>query len=609
MSVRFASRLALMAAIATPIAVFGVRGIAQQAQQRDVATPPPAGTAIISGIVVSDDKTPAPVRRARVTVRSEAYGNGWSATTDDDGRFVVRGVAAGRFTVQAAKPAWLTSNYGAARPGRPGTPVVVTEGARVDGLTIRMSRGAVVTGTVADRSGQPMPGVTVSAMRYTFSEITGEKTLLRAGGADSVSDDQGAYRLYGLSPGEYLVVATFRSGAPTALMDLQRVTEADVRRALADAKAPPAAPQPSAAPAATPAGGLVGFAPVFHPNTPDVGRATPLMLAAGEERGGINIAMDPVPTARVDVAVRVPDTANAGSLQVYLVANQANATSLAVGRRDAGGQWNYTGVTPGAYTVFARAAAVGAVGAAPPSGRGRGGAAPLTFYAISEVAVDGRDVVVALELREGMTVSGKVVFDDVARAPADPGISASLIAFASVPALSVGSAPADASGAFTFKGVPAGRYRLEYSAARVTDNWVLASAVAQGRNVLDSVLDVRAGEDVTDLVLTFSNRVSELSGRLQSASGQPAPNYYIIAFPTEQAYWLPRSRRVRQMRPAADGGFSVRGLPAGEYYLAALTDVELGQWYDAAFLAQLVPSAAKVTIREGQRTIQDLQIK
>jgi len=69
------------------------------------------------------------------------------------------------------------------------------------------------------------------------------------------------------------------------------------------------------------------------------------------------------------------------------------------------------------------------------------------------------------------------------------------------------------------------------------------------------------------------------------------------------------SRRVRSLRPATDGGFSLKGLPAGDYYIAALTDVEPGEWYDPAFLAKLIATSAKVTVKDGAKTVQDLMIK
>jgi hypothetical protein len=133
--------------------------------------------------------------------------------------------------------------------------------------------------------------------------------------------------------------------------------------------------------------------------------------------------------------------------------------------------------------------------------------------------------------------------------------------------------------------------------------------VSSGREVLDTWLSVSAGESIPDLTVTFSDRISELSGRLESIDGSPAPDYFILAFSTDRERWTPLSRRVRQSRPATDGRFAIRGLPAGDYFVAAVTDVEPGEWFDPAFLSQLVPAAVKVTVREREQTIQDLRIK
>jgi hypothetical protein len=43
---------------------------------------------------------------------------------------------------------------------------------------------------------------------------------------------------------------------------------------------------------------------------------------------------------------------------------------------------------------------------------------------------------------------------------------------------------------------------------------------------------------------------------------------------------------------ATDGAYSVKGLPPGEYFLAAPTDLETGEWNDPVLLEQLVLSSA-----------------
>ena len=59
---------------------------------------------------------------------------------------------------------------------------------------------------------------------------------------------------------------------------------------------------------------------------------------------------------------------------------------------------------------------------------------------------------------------------------------------------------------------------------------------------------------------------------------------------------------------STSGKFSFSGLPAGEYRLAAVTDVESGQWFDPAFLEQLQAASIPVTLVEGQARTQDLRV-
>ena len=103
-------------------------------------------------------------------------------------------------------------------------------------------------------------------------------------------------------------------------------------------------------------------------------------------------------------------------------------------------------------------------------------------------------------------------------------------------------------------------------------------------------------------------RASSVSGVLQGPDGQPAANYTVVVFSSESRYWTPQSRRIQAARPATDGRFSFRDLPPGEYRLAAIGDVEPGQWFDPLFLRQLTAASMPVSIGEGERKTQDLRL-
>jgi len=111
-----------------------------------------------------------------------------------------------------------------------------------------------------------------------------------------------------------------------------------------------------------------------------------------------------------------------------------------------------------------------------------------------------------------------------------------------------------------------------------------------------------------DWTVTYTDTPAALNGTFQDAGGRAATDYYILVFPTDRKYWTPGSRRVRMTRPGTDGTFGVKGLPAGEYFLGAMTDLDAGESNDPALLEELAKSSVKVTIRDGEATRQDLRI-
>jgi hypothetical protein len=65
---------------------------------------------------------------------------------------------------------------------------------------------------------------------------------------------------------------------------------------------------------------------------------------------------------------------------------------------------------------------------------------------------------------------------------------------------------------------------------------------------------------------------------------------------------------VQQVRPASDGSYRLPGLPAGEYYVGAVTTLDLEDLFDPLFLTQVVPLAFRITLAEGETRQQDLKL-
>jgi hypothetical protein len=135
------------------------------------------------------------------------------------------------------------------------------------------------------------------------------------------------------------------------------------------------------------------------------------------------------------------------------------------------------------------------------------------------------------------------------------------------------------------------------------------SATAGGRDVLDTPLEIRPDSGISDVVVTFTDRVSELSGRISDKLDRPASEFYVVAFSIDPTRWRQRSRWLdAPRRPTAEGRYSFTGLPPGQYYLAVLPEYEQTIWYTPEYLEQVVPGAIKVTIGEGEKKTQDVRL-
>jgi hypothetical protein len=456
-------------------------------------------------------------------------------------------------------------------------------------------------------------------MRYTF--MGGVRRLATAGIGGN-ADDRGVYRIHSLPGGEYVVVATVPRGSPFATTDLAVTTAAEVARARNELSTPAGSQAaPGMRAAANPAGATraagVAYSPIYYPGTPVATQATMVPVAAGEERSGIDIQLQLAPTSRIEGAVSLPEGVAPASVAVSLVMLGEELVAAALffdssyrtARLAPEGRFTFMSVKPGQYIVSARGQAPGTK--PNPSESFQIG----TLWGATEISVDGNDISnLALELQPGLTVSGRIQFEtaDPQSAPNPSGFRVNL--GASAGQVTFGSSPGtvDATGAFIITGVTPGRYRVSSGVPSAVPNaskWALKSAVVGGSDTLDVPMEIRANQHVDGVVITFTDRPSELTGVLQDASGRAATDYYIIVFAADRAFWTAQSRRIKWARPAQDGKYTVPNLPAGDYLVVAVIDVEQDEWFDPSFLQRVAPSAMRISIGDGEKKVQDLQIR
>ncbi|HET9371624.1 MAG TPA: carboxypeptidase-like regulatory domain-containing protein, partial [Vicinamibacterales bacterium] len=547
---------------------YGLTAFTMQVRDDGVQT----GTARISGVVLAADAASQPIRRALVTISGDGLRQSRTAITDDDGRFVLDRLPSARVTLTVSKAAYLTTSFGARRPGRPGTTIQINDGESRD-ITMRLTRGAVIAGTIRDERGLPLAGVQVIASRIgavTTPAPFGDEGWL-------TTDDRGAYRAFGLEPGEYLVLAVMRRLSLGSSTSWRSDAEMDaVLAALQRRSAAPAAPIGSTAPPSSPAPETIGFPVTYYPGTAVIGNATKITVGAAEEHNGIDFAIAPVRLTTISGTVAAADGGSLGDVQLSVYYDQPNVASMSGARPvlsqrpSADGTFRYTQVPPGRYTIMARARATQtAQSPGVVSVGGRGGALPpaagdaTTRYASVDVDVDGQPVSgVTLTLRPGVNLGGRVVFDgaapaaadDVARvtvtivSPAAGGSSVMNNTAVGRPFLNVAPARVGGDGTFAIQGIAPFDYRLRVTLPPpLRDKWFLRSATAGGRDITDAPIEIR-DRPIDDVVITFSDRPTGVRGTLTAGDGSPASNYFVVVLPRDRALWRPDTRRIQSTR-------------------------------------------------------------
>jgi hypothetical protein len=630
-------------------AVIGCSAAAAYAQgaARDTRTAPSPvkGTGQVSVVVSTDEPNSRPLRRVSVSIQAGEFDVPNIGVTDDQGRVVFRNLAAGNYLLTAMRAGYVRTYYGSKLPGRgPGVAVTVIEGQKLGDIQVRMPRGSVLTGTVRTATGRPAPNQTVQAVMVRSSGGERRAVALETGQGAAVTDDRGVYRMFGLAPGEYVVLVPSTAFGSE---ELRQMTAAELQWAdtvvAGGATTAPATGMPQAPAPAAPA----AYAPVYYPGTSLVNDAGVITLKPNEERSGVDFSLQFVPTAQITGRVVDADGRPMNGVSVMLRPTRTDGMDLfttifnASARTGADGAFTVRGVKPGAYTMTARATpqmTPAANTSATPNPATMmqqemaaimGGSGGFTHFAQEDVSVQGRDLSdVTLTLRPGMTMTGRIVYEATTRAAPEDFSRSGLTLMAAPTGTGVndlvagligqGSTPLkiETDGSFTVKGIAPGRYRLNTMTSMMamagvpsmTGGWTLKGAMVGGRDIADSPIEIRAGVDVPNVVVTFTDQPSELTGTVIDGAGRTTPDFPIIVFSTDRMYWTLGSRRVQTARPASDGKYKVTGLPAGEYFVSAVTAVDRTEVYDSEFLSQLVGASFKITIKDGEKKTQDLKL-
>ena len=528
----------------------------------------PTGTAKISGRVVAADAGTA-IRRAQININSRDANFNRVVATDGDGRYELTALPAGRYRLFVNKAGFVALEYGQARPFEAGKPLDMAAGQVLEKVDFSLPRGSAITGRVTDEYGDPITDVQVEALRYQFAN--GERQLVNAG-RSSQTDDLGAYRIFGLMPGEYVVRASMRPNMPSG----QRATDTEP----------------------------TGYPGMYYPGVTDVTQAQTVTAALGQEVSSIGFPLVPARLSRISgtvmssggqplvgaaVIIRARGSNGLGALRMNIIGNAGGQV-----RND--GSFQLTNVPPGEYTLD--------VQQRPQNIRNLQdlNLSQLEFASMP-VSVSGDIDNLTIVTTPGVTVSGRVAYQG--QAPPKQNVQVTAAPFSGGPASigalisakALGSGRVTQDGTFELRGI-AGPQMIRVQG--IPTGWALKSITLEGADITDTAYDFRPGNNVTGMVITLTDRLTEFTGNVRDVRGQTVTDYVLVVFPEDAKLWGTQSRFVQTSRPNQNGTFNIKGLPPGRYLSAVVPALENGLQNDPAVLEQLRPRARGFSLTEGQ---------
>ena len=489
---------------------------------------PSAGS--ITGRVVNESRRPMPNARVFVLGMGRQTVHR-TVITDEAGRYVADALPRGSYAVSAQANGYVSSKD-------PREPFHYRPG---ETANLTLKRGAVITGVVTNSDGEPVVGVPISA---TLVRDTQGRPIGAAPGSAKYTDDRGAYRIFGLPAGTYIVVAAPRTAGSLTLTS------------------------------------YVDDAPTYYPSsTRDT--AVEVLLQDGAEATGIDILYRgeqgyAVSGTITNAPLTDPSVVGIGVLLIR-ASNDTLEAQAFVQPRGSERAFAFYGVTEGDYYLTARRN----------SYQSDDGAGSKRV----PVEIRGHDVTgVGISLVPFGSIAGRLTLDiatrnlrcETTRAPA---IEETLITIqtdetdssdSSDPSSRYASpvnAP-DSKGDFLFQWLPAGRYLLD-TRRFVDEAWYVRAVTVPGPtnspvDASHSGIAVRPGQRINGIRVVLGEGAASLRGRVVAdKEGASLPDRLRVHLVPAEPDAANDTLRFFDSEIQSDGSFKLTNLAPGRYLVVA----------------------------------------
>jgi hypothetical protein len=467
-----------------------------------------------------------------------------------NGHLEIQGIVPGRYRLQVIRNGFVTQGYAQKNMNVPGTEFILRPGRRLEDLLFRMLPTAVISGEVVNEAREPLPWVSVLALRETYSD---GKLALQAI-EEVTTNDLGQYRLFNLSPGGYYVVAV------NHLTDLAKPS---VEISSSSEKVP-----------------NQGYVPTFFPGTVDFATADNLTLDAGAEQPNVDFVLTPVPVFSIRGTVSNTLTNHAAGAEIvqlyprghWPMGSFPDYQSIV---NEKTGEFRITNVPAGSYSLVASWSDAGGL-----------------HYARQLIDVSSSDLKnLDVNIVSGIDVPGHITWDSVSR-PEMTEMYTVLSSTDGIPVSKSGVIKEDNS--FVVRDLPEGDYKISLYGLPL--DAYLKSAQYGHQDVLESGLTLRRTS--SSLQITLSSMGGRVEGTVLDSDFLPAAGVRVTLLP----HRVQRNADLtKEATTDQNGAFVLRGIAPGDYRLYSWVGTELELWEDAGLVKSYEKQGEEITLNEGER--------
>lgn len=506
----------------------------------------------VEGTVISQAGEPL----NRATVRLEMIDgpqgqSSYSSTTDDAGKFTIEGPRPGSYTLYATKTGFLLGSYGARMPASSGAPIVLSEGAEIRNLEIKLVPQGIIRGRVTDQDGEPVRHGRVRLLNVVYSR---GRTFL-ATRVLTTTNSLGNFVITPIPPGRYYLSAEVTEQSP------------DVEPGMGDVT-------------------------TYYPNALDAGGAATIGMAGGSRLEDFNLRLRRERVYSVTGKVMWNGALVKDPIIVFVTLPGRHPFS-SLQTKD--GSFRMRDQLPGQYVL--QAATSG------PVGRGTGTLSGKLEFTIKDSNLDG----LVLALEQGVAVSGVLKlngsdwqsqFNQPAGTTGAPApVSRPTVRLTAEESADRLDADANDDGSFKFQPAGAGRYLLNVMG--LPKGAYVKSARYGTLDVTRAPLQI--GGAGAPLEIDVSLKGATVTGALSGDKGEPLRGISVTAWPK-----IPNlgdsALGVRGVMTDQKGTFTISGLAPGEYYVAAWEEIDFGLLWELSFLGRFTGEATGVKLDEGSQT-------